>query len=256
MSFWKNLFSKANPAQEQIYYTEGTNIPSSTSIKYHKAFEALESVNRGTNMVVSACASLDYDVKETVSEAKYPGIRQKSLIKLLNYRPNPYQSVQDFRTNIFTDFILEGNVFIYYDGAFMYHLPASEVEIIPDTKTFVNSYIYGKDTVFKAEEIIHFKDLSCNSIYRGDSRLRAAQTNIDTLYKMQSFQGQFFENGAVPGMALFTENTLSAQAKEKTIALWMKSYNPKSGGKKPIIVDSGLKPIPLGTTNFKELDFD
>jgi hypothetical protein len=36
----------------------------------------------------------------------------------------------------------------------------------------------------------------------------------------------------------------------------MQKYNPKTGGKRPIIIDSGLKPLQLFTTSFKELDFD
>lgn len=256
MSWLSNLFAKLNPAQEQIIHSEGTSVPSNASISYNKAFNTIESVNRGVNMVVSACSSLDYDVKDTVSDAKYPGIRQKSLVKLLNHRPNPYQSAQDLRVNMFTDFLLEGNVFLYYDGAYLYHLPASEVEIIPDPKTFVNSYIYGSTTTFKPEEIVHFKDLNCDSIYRGTSRLRAAQKSIDILYKMLDFQNNFFDNGAIPGIALGTDNTLSQVAKDKTIANWMKNYSIKNGARKPIIIDSGLKPLQLFTTSFKEMDFD
>lgn len=247
---------KLNPAQEIIYTQEGTNISTTARVSYLQAFNVLESVNRGVNMVVSASSSLDYDVKESISEGKTTGIRQKSLHKLLNYRPNPFQSIQEFRTNIFTDFLLEGNVFIYYDGAFFYHLPASAVVIEPDPKTFIKGYTYNSTTFFKPEEIIHFKDLSCTSIYRGTSRLQAAQRNIDILYKMQDFQQNFFDNGAIPGFALGTENTLSQVAKEKTIANWMKNYSVKNGARKPIIIDSGLKPMQLFNTSFKEMDFD
>lgn len=256
MSWWTNLKQKFNPAQEVIYMQEGTNVATTANISFDKAFDILESVNRGINMVVSACASLDYDVKDSVSEGKYSGFRQKTLVKLLNYKPNPYQSVQDFRNNIFTDFLLEGNVFIYYDGAYIYHLPAAEMVIEPDEKTFVRGYVYNGVTRFNPDEIIHFKDLSSRSIYRGTSRLQAAQRNINILYKMQDFQANFFDNGAIPGFALGTENTLSQIAKEKTVANWMKNYSIKNGARKPIIIDSGLKPLQLFTTSFKEMDFD
>lgn len=256
MSWLTDLFKKENPAQEVIYMQEGTSISTTANISYDKAFALLESVNRGVNMVVSACSSLDYDVKDSVVEPQYPGIRQKSLQKLLNYKPNPYQSVQSFRTNLFTDFMLEGNAFAYYDGAHLYHLPASEVKIEADPKTFINHYVYGNTTVFEPKEVIHFRDLSSTSIYRGTSRLQAAQRNINILYKMQNFQENFFDNNAIPGMALGTENTLSQIAKDKTIANWMKNYSIKNGARKPIIIDSGLKPIQLFTTSFKEMDFD
>lgn len=251
---------KANPAQTAISLEEGSNVPSDAPYNYTTAYKKLEAVNRGVNMVVSACSSLDYDVKDKIHEGTSVGIRTKSLLTLLNNRPNPYQSVQAFRTAIFSDFILEGNAFIYYDGAHIYHLPALNVEIIPDPKTFVRQYVYsGAERVpFRPEEIAHFKDLSGESIYRGSSRLKAAERNIKTLYKMQDFQEGFFENGAIFGLALTTDNTLSQVAKDKTILNWLRNYSSKSGGKKPVILDSGLKPVQLsgGNNTFKDLDFD
>jgi HK97 family phage portal protein len=256
MSWWTNLKEKLNPAQSIIAMNEGSIISSNAPTSYRTAFSKLEAVNRGVGMLVGACASLDYDIKEKRHEGSSIGIKIKTLNTLLNVRPNPYQSIQEFRTNIFTDYLLEGNVFIYYDGAFIYHLPASNVEIIPDEKTFVKGYSYNGQPKFNANEVTHFKDLSGDSIYRGTSRLQAANRNISILYKMLDFQDNFFENGAIPGFALGTDNTLSQVAKDKTIANWMVKYSPKNGAKKPIIIDSGLKPMQLFTSSFKDLDFD
>lgn len=250
------IVEKLNPAQSRISEEHGTSIPTDTSITYAQAFTKLESVNRGVNMIVTACASLDYDVKDKIADGIMPGMRQKSLGTLLNFRPNPYQSAQDFRKNIFTDFILEGNAFIYYDGAFIYHLPASKVEIITDEKTFIKGYRYNGVTTFKENEVFSFKDISGDSIYRGSSRLESCAKSVKTLYSMQQFQESFFDNGAVFGMILTTENTLSQVAKEKTINYWTQKYNPKLGGKRPVILDSGLKPHNIAETSFKDMDFD
>lgn len=259
MPMWYNpttWFAKANPAQESISYREGTNIGTDTSITYGKAFDALESVNRGVNLLVNACSSLEYDIKDKVIDGVVAGVRVKTLYNLLNYRPNPYQSVQDFRTNIFTDFILEGNIFIYYDGVFLYHLPADNIQIITDPKSFVSKYIYQGTTDFAPEEIIHIKDISSTSIYRGSSRLASADRSVKTLYKMHNFQDQFFDNGAVAGIVLSSENTLSQTAKDKTLLNWMQKYSPKNGARKPMILDSGLKASPLSNATFQEMDFD
>ncbi len=256
MAWYHNLLQKLNPAQGKIADGEGYSLVSDANITFIDAFDKIESVRRGTNLIVDAAASLDYDVKDSVIDPVQTGLRQKQVIKLLNFRPNPYQSANEFRKQIFLDYILEGNVFIYFDGAFMYHLPARNMEIVPDKITFVAKYIYDGQTEFKPNEILHFKDLSNNSIYRGTSRLMAAKTSVNTLYKMQTFQDNFFENGAVPGLVFTTENTLGQAAKEKTIQSWMQKYNPKTGARRPMIVDSGLKPVPLSDINFKEMDFD
>ena len=243
-SWFADNEEKLNPAQGLISREQGVFINTDSSITYNQAFEKLETVNRGVNMIVSGCASMDYDVKDKKMEGRVTGVRQKTIAQLLNFAPNPYQSAQEFRNNIFTDFILEGNIFIYWDGVSMYHLPASRVQIETDPKTFISHYRYNTTIVFKPDEVIHVKDLASVSIYRGSSRLMSADRNIKILYKMQTFQEQFFENGAVTGLVLTSDNTLSQVAKDRTIANWMSKYSPKNGARKPMILDSGLKPAP------------
>lgn len=247
---------KANLAQAVITYQEGVNVYTDASITYNQAFEKLETVNRGTSMIVNACASLDYDVKDKVNDGIVSNVRQKQLINLLNFRPNPHQSAQEFRANIFTDFVLEGNIFMYYDGAFLYHLPSTSVQIVTDPKTFIAKYTYNGTVDFKPDEIIHIKDISSTSIYRGTSRLASASRNISILYRMQTFQEQFFENGAIAGIVFTSENTLSEIAKDRTISRWTAKYSPKNGAKRPMILDSGLKPHPISNATFQDMDFD
>ncbi len=247
---------KLNPAQNIIAQAEGSIVYTDTSLSYYQAFEKIETVNRGVNMIVSACAGLDFDVKES-KPGVIKNMRSKALVNLLNFSPNPYQSQQEFRTHIFTDFLLEGNIFLYWDGVHLYHLPASQVQVVPDSKTFVKEYTYnGGEQKFTPEEIIHIKDLSAASIYRGSSRLSAAARNIKIMYKMQEFQESFFDNGALTGIIITTDNSLSTQAKEKTQAYWQTKYSLKNGAKRPIILDNGLKPHSLGENNFKDMDFD
>jgi HK97 family phage portal protein len=248
--------TKLNPAQSRIAQGEGSRIGTTAKIGYLQAFQKLEAVNRSVNMVVSACASLDYDVKDKIHEGIVTGIRQKQLSTLLNFRPNPYQSAQDFRMAIFQDLILDGNVFVHFDGVFMYHLPAKDVQILPDTKTFIQGYLYNGLVEFKESEVFHFKDINSRSIYRGSSRVEAADQSINLLYSMKDFQDHFFDNGAVFGLILTSDNTLSQVAKDKTIQNWLQRYSAKSGGKKPVILDSGLKPHSVSQTSFKEMDFD
>ena len=247
---------KLNPAQTRIAQDSGTQIGTDAKITYFQSFQKLEAVNRSVSMLVNAASSLDYDIKDKVNDGVVVGVRQKTLNTLLNFRPNPYQSAQDFRSALFTDYVLEGNAFVHFDGTFMYHLPADKVEILTDTKTFISGFRYNGMVDFKESEVFYFRDISSDSIYRGSSRLQSADRSINLLYSMQKFQENFFDNGAVFGLVLTTDNTLSQVAKEKTIAYWLQKYNVKQGGKRPVILDSGLKPHQLAETNFKDMDFD
>jgi HK97 family phage portal protein len=251
------VVEKLNPAQPIIHTDEGTSIGTEARIvNFRNAYRNIDSVNRSINMVVNACASLDYDIKDKTHEGVVNGIRQKTLATLLNFRPNPYQSAIDFRTALFKDILLEGNAFVHFDGTFMYHLPANNVEILTDPKTYIRGFRYTGRIDFAEGEVFYFKDLSSDSIYRGASRLEACLENISILYSMQEFQQKFFDNGTIFGLVLTSENTLSQAAKEKTLQYWQQRYNSRSGGKRPIILDSGLKPHKLSDQKFSDLDFD
>ena len=253
---WFQREEKLNPAQEMIYRQEGSSIGSSAAIDLYQAFDKLESVSRGTNMIVSGASAFDYDIKDKKMEGVAKGLRQKQLDTLINYKPNPYQSMQDFRDSLFVDFILEGNAFVYFDGSYMYHLPASSVTIEPDENSYIKGFTYMNQVKFTTEEVFYFSDISRKRLYRAESRLMSAQRSIQILYSMQKFQESFFDNGAIPGLVLETENTLSQQAKNRTISNWIASYNPRSGARKPMIVDNGLKLKEMFKISFQDMDFD
>ena len=73
---------------------------------------------------------------------------------------------------------------------------------------------------------------------------------------MLDFQENFFENGAIPGLIIQTPNILGAKIKEKMLQQWSLRYNPKDGGRRPMILDGDLKVNPLSTTKINELDFE
>ena len=249
---------KLNPGQEEIFLDEG-DVKASTAkpITYQNAYEKIEVVNRGVNLVVDSAAEITMDL----NEGKISGIatsrssvRPGKLEKLINFKPNMYINADVFKRNIYIDLILEGDAFIYWDGAHLYNIPANKMEILTDKVTFVKGYKYG-NVAYKFEEIIHIRDNSATSLYRGTSRLKSANGSLAILSHMNSFQENFFRNGTVPGIVLKTPNTLSKKIKDRMRADWSRMYNPRSGGKRPIILDGEFEMEDLGKTNFQELDF-
>ena len=147
------------------------------------------------------------------------------------------------------------NIFVYFDGAHLYHLPADHVTIHTDDNTFVEKYTYDHSIDYKPSEIIHIKENSFNSIYRGVPRLKPAFRTMQLLGSMRRFQDNFFKNGAVPGLVLKSPNTLSEKIKERMLAAWRVRYNPNTGGRRPLILDGGLEVSNLTQVSFKDLDF-
>jgi HK97 family phage portal protein len=258
--FITKLVNKFNPAQSEIVDDFGIqHDPSPNLYNNQKAYNTIEVVNRGVNLIVDSSADIKYDIGEIMDFFVSPSdpplrIRKKKLDQLLNFRPNPYYNADVFKRNIFIDLVLEGDAFIYFDGAYLYNLPAFNVRVIADKKTFIKQYEYA-DQVFKPNEVIHIRENSGDSIFEGRSRLDAAKDSINVLKSMTGFQKNFFDNSAVPGIILLTPNPLSDRVKNRLLAQWSAKYNPAKGGKRPMILDSDFRVESMSKYNFKELDF-
>lgn len=216
---------------------------------YHSYYDTLEIVNRVVNMIVDDAASFSY----THNEYKKPRIAK--ILNLLNFRPNPDQDAYTFKRNIVLDLVLDGNIFIYYDGVYVWQLPATEVSIIrDDTQVPIGYKVTSDERPYLPEEVIHIRD-NGYSLMRGSSRLKSCLNSMKMLTEMKSFQANFFNNGAVPGLVLSTEATLSDKIKERMAQQWRAKFNPKTGGRNPVILDGGMKIDSISNVNFKELDF-
>jgi len=249
---------KLNPSQYVISRNEGMTVDSREIVtNYRNAYEQLEIVNRAVNMIVDDVAEIPFAVGEKVlgTTNVVKNIRRSKVDLLLNKEPNPFQDVSTFKRNLIIDLLIDGNIFIYFDGAHMYHLPADKITIHTDDKTYIERFSYDNSIDYSPNEIIHIKENSFNSIYRGVPRLKPAYRTMQLLSSMRNFQDNFFKNGAVPGLVLKSPNTLSEKVKERMMRAWSIRYNPTTGGKRPLILDGGLEVDALSKINFKELDF-
>src|SRR6056300_1106565 len=243
---------KLNPIQAYLGYDKQGSREFHNS--YEMYYETIEVVNRAVNMVVDDAAEIPAVVLPVSLPGVVKGIKRAKVNALLNVEPNPFQDINTFKRNIITDYILDGNIFIYFDGAHLYHIPADNVTIHADARTYIEKYTYN-DVDYSPSEIIHIKENSFHDIYRGVSRLKPAVRTMHLMSNMRQFQDNFFKNGAVPGLVLKSPNTLSEKIKERMLQAWSVRYNPNTGGRRPLILDGGLEVDTLTNINFKELDF-
>lgn len=265
---WRQWLSeKLNPAQPSIASLEPFASPE-TIVDFEQAYREIEVIHRSVEMIINACADIPIIVEG--------GSPSKKLNKLLNIRPNPFEDRARLFRRAFLDFQLDGNAFFYYDGESIYLLPANDVEVVPDAKTFVSHYNYlvsnqqssdffgyAKQTRkseairFEAHEIIHIMAENDQSIFRGTSRLKPTIRLMELYYYMINFQRQFFKNNALPGFVLTTDNILSKRVKERLLEAWRSTYTTIfDGARNPAILDGGLKIDRFSTVNFDQLDFE
>ena len=256
-NFWKKTDTeeKLNPAQP--YYDHKIEPSREKVVNYERAYEDLEIVNRGVNMIVDDASEIPISVGGQVQgmSSVVKGIKRSRVDLLLNKEPNPFQDISTFRRNLITDYLLDGNIFIYFDGVHLYHLPANKMIIHASDSTYIEKFTFNETINYKPSEIIHIKDNSFYSIYRGVSRLKPALRTMILMRSMRDFQDNFFKNGAVPGLVLKSPNTLSEKIKERMIQSWSARYRPDAGGRRPLILDGGIEIDKVSNVNFKELDF-
>ena len=245
---------KLNPAQS--YYAGTVENTREPTVSYERQYEELEIVNRAVNMIVDDAAEIPAIIVGSQRlNGIIKGIKRAKVDTLLNFEPNLFQDINTFKRNLITDFILDGNIFIYFDGAHLYHLPSSKMAIEASETNYVEKYVFNNDISYSTNEIIHIKENSFYSIYRGVPRLSPALRTMQLMASMRKFQDNFFKNGAVPGLVLKSPNTLSEKIKERMIQSWGVRYRPEAGGKRPLILDGGIEIDSYSNTNFKDLDF-
>lgn len=255
------VVSKLNPAQPHLHAKEPT-ISSENTMDYRTAYDQIEVVHRAIEMIVSACVDVPFEV-----DGVGPN---KKLSKLLNERPNPFEDKIKLYRRAYLDLLLDGNAFFYYDGTNIYVLPAADVEIVSDPRTFVKGYNYkpsgyysweskkDKDTIFyKNDEVIHVKLDNDASIFRGKSPIKSLESIINIYNALLKFQKQFFKNNAVPGIVLTTDSVLNTKVKDRILQHWRVSYSTMfDGARNPAILDGGLKVDSFSNINFQSLDFE
>jgi len=245
---------KLNPAQP--YFDGKVESSREPTFSFEQAYEDLEIVNRGVNMLVDDAAEINVKVGvQLPTQSVIKGIKRSRVELLLNKEPNLFQDISTFRRNLLIDYLIDGNIFIYYDGVHLYHLPASKMIIHASESTYIEKFTYNEVVTFTPKEIIHIKDNSFYSIYRGVSRLKPALRTMVLTKRMREFQDNFFKNGAVPGLVLKSPNTLSEKIKERMVQSWQARYRPDAGGRRPLILDGGIEIDKVSNVNFKELDF-
>ena len=138
-------------------------------------------------MPVDDCAEINVSVgNQLPTQSVIKGIKRSRVDLLLNKEPNLFQDINSFRRNILIDYIIDGNIFIYYDGVHLYHLPASKMTIHASETTYIEKFSYNEKIDYKPSEIIHVKENSFYSIYRGVSRSRITYNGTHAAYEKLS----------------------------------------------------------------------
>lgn len=256
------ITEKLNPAQQIIRdYEPNSERTITQPYTASRAYNSVGLLNRVINMVIDSAAECDYEIAEGSSNsASYGSVKKAQLLKLLNTQPNPYMDASTFRRLLITDLLFEGAAYIYFDGASLYHMPAWNMEVIADSKKYINKFRFNGNQDIDVSKIIFIKDNAFAhggaTQISGQSRVQATLGSITKMAQMQEFKEKFLDNGTVIGLILETDEVLNKKLKERKEQELQLNYNPRTGQSTVLILDGGMTAKPYSQiSSFKDLDF-
>ncbi len=180
------------------------------------------------------------------------------------YQPNKFMVKEDLIefTNLHMDLVGESFWYQIKDGKGqlleIWPLNPTLIQVVPDAKDFIKGYVYtapsGEKIPMSPDEIIHFKDIDPNNMYRGMGIVQASARAIDTDTNAADWNRNYFYNSAVPMMALSSDRKLSDVAYTRIQEEWNQKFKGTDNAHKWALLEEGLKATLLQTSQ-KDMEF-
>lgn len=177
-------------------------------------------------------------------------VENHPLLDLL-YCPNPFMTKDEFMEMTVLHMELAGEAFWYVirNSAGvpieLWPLMPYLVQIKKHPQKFIEGYAYitpgGSTMVIEPNDVIHFKYVNPNDLYRGMSVVRASARAVDTDAHAADWNRNFFYNSAVPDIALEADGTLSDETFKRLKEDWDGRYAGTDNAHKTAILEEGLK---------------
>lgn len=176
--------------------------------------------------------------------------------RLISRRPNDFMTASEFWEMCVAHVVLRGNFYAFkviVGGEVVELLPLNPGSVVPKLRddwslwydvTFAN----GARDVLPASQIFHVRGLSLDGI-RGLSALEYARETLGLGIAAERHGAKLFVNGANPGGALETEQTLTDEVFERVKTSWNEKHTGLENSHKVAILEGGLKWTSVTMTN-------
>jgi len=218
-------------------------------------------VYRCVQVVAQAAAGVDWLVYQKQGKNKKE-IEDHDILKLL-YKPNEYQSKQEFIENLVAFYLLSGNSYIEKNGPNtgapkeLFALRPDRMKVIPDKMNFVSGYEYsvnGENFRWKADKVMHLKSFHPTNDFYGLSPIEIAARSVDNDNAATAWNNSLLNNGARPTGAMVSDAVLSdPQYKQLKGEIELQYKGAKNAGR-PMLLEGGLKWQEMGLSP-RDMDF-
>ncbi|WP_069649646.1 phage portal protein [Caloranaerobacter ferrireducens] len=260
---FRNLFEKrstlAQPDQWLIDIFDGGVTTSGETITPLNSLE-IATVYACINIKANAVAKLPFQVFKRTKDGR---IREKNhnVVRLIEKRPNPYQTPFLFKHTLCVHQNLWGNAYIWMEFKGkrienLWILDPSQTEIYVDEKGRIWFLTKIRDKNYKLhyDEVIHLPYLTPDGI-AGKSPIQVARETLGIMKASQKFIGSFYKNGTLSSGIIKTKHQLGKDAKDKLRAAWISANSGIDNAMKVAILDSGLEYQPINTMPLQDAEF-
>lgn len=182
--------------------------------------------------------------------------RNHKVHRLISRRPNDFMTASEFWEMCVAHVVLRGNFYAFkvmVGGEVVELLPLNPGSVKPKLRddwslwydvTFAN----GTRDLLPASAIFHVRGLSLDGV-RGLSALEYARETLGLGIAAERHGAKLFVNGANPGGALETDQTLTDEVFERVKTSWNEKHTGLENSHKVAILEGGLKWTSVTMTN-------
>lgn len=249
MSWFSRLFerrtftSTTTGAFGSLAAASGAVVNSETALHVPEVFAAIRAISEDV-------ARTPLRLRQKIGPGAYANEDDHDLAELLTLLPNAEEDAFTFKRLLVRDLLLHGVAFaqvVRVDGRVvaLWRLPAQSVSVGRDEQRRKK---WTVSTATGRQEFIMDASRPPVLELRYDTPLAHCKDLIGLALAMMTYTSAFFKNGARPGGALTTDDSLDEEAVKRLRESWQAAFG-RDGAHGTAVLEEGMKYIPFASPN-------
>lgn len=220
-------------------------------------------VYRCIQAIAQGAAGVPWLLYSVDSKGERKEITNHELLKLLS-KPNEFMSQSEFIEAVVAYSLIAGNSYVDMVGPSddaapreLWPLRPDRMQIVPHSTEYIAGYVYttgAEKVTLNRKRVAHLKFFNPIGDLYGLSPIEIAGRGIDNDNAANAWNNSLLTNGARPGGALVTEETLTEAQYENIKTELDSQYRGTRNAGKPLLLEGGLKWQEM-SLNPRDMDF-
>ncbi len=228
-------------------------------------YENLETVYRCVSFIATNLSRVVWKIYDNAVNGDKIDVTVDPKYDLLIRKPNPFQTIVDFREEIFSRLLMQGELFWHFSSN-ANNVPdqiygdwdSSKVNIITHPKTKIGMFELnrnGKVWPIPPEEVFMIKYFNPNDTVRGLSPLRAARHSIELDLNAIGFNKSFFKQGMKMSGVLQTQQSIKEEDAKNFKRRFEQLYGGTDKMHQVAVLWNGMKFDPIQNMSMSDAQF-